>query len=125
MLDKDRVFDHFLTMTGLGRGEAAVYRPFCDAAAAFIRSRLKGGIDFGRNMDRLCIAAAAVAYSDWLELGGSLSSAEEIRVGEITVRQRTGRSAQRGEALRERLIGDIADLLAPLPVLTVIREKEL
>lgn len=124
-MDKDRVFDHFLTMTGLARKDAVAYRPFCDAAAGFIHSRLKRDVDFGRNMDRLCIAAAAVAYGDWLELGGSLSSADEIRVGEIAVRERTGGPSQRGGARRERFLEAIADLLMPFPALTVIREEEL
>ena len=124
MLDQDRVFAHFKTMSGLDGREAEPFRPFCEAAAGLIASRLRQGLNVGRHMDRLCLAAGAIAYSDWLPLGGSFSSANEIRVGEITLREQSGGPSPQGALLRERLFEDIADLLAPLPVLTAIRGEE-
>lgn len=122
MLDQDRTFTHFKTMSGLGEEEAGGLRPFCDAAAGQVGGRLRPGVDLGRNMDRLCIAAATLAYCDWLEFGGALSTAEEIRVGDITLRERSGASARRGGELRRRCLEGIADLLEPVPALFTLRE---
>ena len=117
MLDIDRVFTHFTTMSGLDEGGAAPYRALCDGAARYIFSSLREDVHLAGQMDRLCLAAAALAYGDWIELGGSLSAAEEMRVGEITLRESRGNAPPRGGALREHFLAGIADLLAPRFVL--------
>jgi len=116
MLDKDRVFRHFRTMCGLDSAGTGPYRALCDAAAQYILNRLRDDVQLDRNMDRLCFAAAALAYGDWLEVGGSLASAQDIRVGDITLRESGGGgrgAAAGGSALREHFLAGVADLLSP------------
>ena len=113
MLDKDRIFAHFRTMSGLDEDAASPYRPLCQAAGQYVLTRLRSGVQLDRNMDRLCLAAAALAYGDWLELGGSRSSDQEFRVGEVVVRERSGGSTPRGGGLREHFLAGVAELLEP------------
>ena len=113
MLDKDRIFAHFRTMSGLETDAASPYRPLCSAAGQYVLARLRPDVQLDRNMDHLCLAAAALAYGDWLELGGSRSSDQELRVGDITMRERSGGSASRGGGLREHFLAGVAELLEP------------
>ena len=117
MLENDRIFTHFLGMTGLDKETAKAFRPLCDAAGRYLAGRLREGVPLGGNMDRLCLAAAALAYGDWLELGGSALRAQEVRVGEITLRESSAGAAPRGVGLREHFLAGVADLLAPRVVL--------
>ena len=123
MLDKDRIFMQFLTMSGLEEAKAHAYRPLCEGAGQYLIARLRGGAQIESNMERLCMTAAALAYGDWLEIGGSLSTAQEIRVGDITLREREGVSAPRGRALREHFLAGISDLLEPSFAFTQVREE--
>ena len=124
MLDKDRVFTHFLTMTGLDAAEAGAFRPLSDAAAQYLLTRLREGVAPGKNLDRLCLAAAALAYGDWLELGGSLCSAQELRVGDIALRESSGNRAPRGASMREHFLAGVADLLAPRFVMAQVPDGQ-
>jgi len=117
MLDNDRIFTHFLRMSGLAEETARPLRPLCDAAGQYLAGRLREGVSLGGNMDRLCLAAAALAYGDWLELGGGAIGAQEVRVGEITLREGGAGAAPRGGGMREHFLAGVADLLAPRAVL--------
>ena len=118
MLENDRIFTHFLAMSGLEEQDAQALRPLCDAAGIQIVSRLRESISPGRHMDRLCLAAAAIALSDWLELGGGAMRAQEVRVGEITLREGGAGALSRSSDLRERFLAGVADLLVPSVVLS-------
>lgn len=123
MLDKDRVFSHFVTMTGLGEQAAGSFRVLCEAAGRYLAGRLREGALAPENMDRLCLAAGALAYGDWLELGGNLAQTQEVRVGEITLREGGARAAPSASKLREHFLAGVADLLAPRFVLGQISQQ--
>ena len=113
MLENDRIFTHFLAMSGLPEEDAEAFRPMCDAAGQQVLSRLRDGVSLSANMDRLCLAAAALALDDWLRLGGGALRAQEVRVGEITLREGGAGLAGRGADLREHFLSGVADLLKP------------
>ena len=113
MLENDRIFMHFLAMSGLPGEDAQTLRPMCDAAGQQIFGRLRDGVSLGGNMDRLCLAAAALALDDWLRLGGGALRAQEVRVGEITLREGGAGATGRGADLREHFLSGVADLLKP------------
>jgi len=114
MLDKDRIFRHFRTMSGLDSPAATPFRALCDSAGLYIFGRLREGAETDRHMDRLCFAAAALAYADWLEIGGGSTGAQEIRIGDIALREgSSGRRALDSAAKRDHFLAGIADLLAP------------
>jgi len=119
MLENDRIFTHFLAMSGLTEEDAGTLRPLCDAAGQQIIGRLRDGVSLAGNMDRLCLAAAALAVDDWLRLGGGALRAQEVRVGEITLRE-GGVGTSRGVDLREHFLAGVADLLTPNVVLTSV-----
>jgi len=123
MLDKDRIFTHFKTMCGLEAAQAQPLRPLCDIAAQYLLIWLRENIRLNQNMERLCVAAAALACGDWLELGGSISQGQELRVGDISLRESSGSSAPRGSALREHFLAGISDLLEPRFVIAQAREE--
>jgi len=124
MLENDRIFTHFLRMSGLSEDGARPFRPLCDAAGQYLAGRLREGVSLSGNMDRLCIAAAALAYGDWLELGGGAPGAQEVRVGEITLREGGAGAAPRGGGMREHFLAGVADLLAPRAVLSSTQAPE-
>ncbi|MCL2857693.1 MAG: hypothetical protein FWE19_08270 [Oscillospiraceae bacterium] len=117
MLDSDRIFMHFLSMSGTSVAGAGSLRALCDAAGQHLVGRLRGGVSVTENMDRLTLAAAALAYGDWLELGGDTAGTQEVRVGEITLREGGG-AAPRGSGIREHFLAGVADLLA-LPAVVI------
>lgn len=116
MPDKDRVFALFSLFSDL-EGEAAErYRPLCDGAAAAMASRMRPGITEEADLERLCMAAAAGAYCDLLELRGS-SAAEELRVGDITLKNSSRSGSGDSEGVRAHFEALAADLLEPACVL--------
>ena len=116
MLDKDRIFTHFVRLSGLDEAGAGAFRALCDAAGQYLAGRLLDGVSVAGNMDRLCLAAAALAYGDWLEFGGGAAGSQEVRVGEITLREGGAGAAPRGGGMREHFLAGVADLLAPRTV---------
>jgi len=120
MLENDRIFTHFLSVSGLSVSDAERFRPLCDAAGQQLYGRLREGVSLGENMERLCLAAAAIALNDWLQLGGGALQAQEVRVGEITLREGGVGAAGRGACLHEHFLVGVADLLTPSAVLTSV-----
>jgi len=113
VLDKDLVFKYFLTFSGLDEDAGCRMRPVCDAAAGAISARLSEKAEFPRDMERLCLAAAAVAYSGYLEIGSADSSMQEIKVGDISLRDSaaSGSSAKGAADLRDSFLAGVAPLL--------------
>jgi hypothetical protein len=66
-----------------------------------VESRLREDVDTAANMERICMAAASVAYNAYLSL--SFPDAD-IRVGDITLK---------GVKSNHTLLSQIADLLVP------------
>ena len=110
MIDKDRVYEIFLGISG--SSDEAKGRFLCDAAAGYLSSRIGREVDLIQNMERLCRAAAGIAYCDYREMAGDIS-AGEVRVGDISLKESSG-SGRRSELrdIREGFIEGIADLLA-------------
>lgn len=112
MLDGDRVFTHFLQISGLEEGAAEDLRAVCDIAGQYLYGRLRAGVNLAANMDRLCLAAAALAFGDYLEFGGARHSGQEVRIGDVTMRESGGASPAAGR-MREHFLAGVADLIAP------------
>jgi hypothetical protein len=98
----------FRAFAGLDGEDIARYGPFLRGAAAEILRRLKPGADIAAEMERLCDAAAAVAYHGCRALGSA--NAGSIRVGDITVGGAAGESAG-ARLMRDEYLARIADLL--------------
>jgi hypothetical protein len=113
MLDQDRVFNLFIAFSDLPEETAGRFRPVCQAAADSLCAKLSRRVRLPRDMERLCLAAAAIAYHDFCGIGSS-GLAGEIRVGEISLRHPdwSGSPPSRMAAeLRDRFLLDIADIL--------------
>lgn len=109
-LDNQLIRDSFAMFTDMPDCEINCWRILCDNAAAQIISRLRENVDVRRNMERLCIAAAALAYSDYAAiLSGKSCLPGEIRVGDISLKS----SGDEFEAAstRDYFIAAIADLI--------------
>lgn len=117
MLDAQKVYHYFSLFSDLEGEAAAPYHPFCDAAAGEVTRRLRTGADIEAGMDRLCMAAAAMACGDCLELwgAGGSSAADEVRVGDITLKSASGTAASQADsqALSQHFLSRVADLLEP------------
>lgn len=94
MLDKEKVFSFFSLFADLEGAAAQKCRPLCDAAAATVGARLRPDLPAPlpqEDMECLCLAAAAIAWRDWQAIGPGIG--QEVRVGEITLKQSPDRAA--------------------------------
>jgi hypothetical protein len=112
MVDKEKVFELFALFADLDKDFALRYRPFCDAAASLLSYKAKTGLK-EEDLERLATAAAGYAYCDWLDLTGGLHTAEEIKVGDISVKNSAGSGKAATTELRQHFEGLVADLLEP------------
>lgn len=110
MLNLDRVFHLFCLFADLDEAEAADWRWLCEAAEQTVTRRLREGVEPSAEMERLCAAAASIANDRYnLLRPGGFSEQEEIKVGDITVKNGSG--AGEKESLQEHFLAEISDLL--------------
>lgn len=122
ILDRDKVLSLFSLFSDLTGGGLARWQPFCDGAARRIEARLLPGADCPSletesEMEALCTAAAALAYCDYLLLGGVSGggAVDELRVGDIALKSGTGAAESRRDAeeIRDHFLAGVAHLLRP------------
>jgi len=108
MLNTERIFSWFCTISGQQAHEARQWLPLCESSARLVESRLREDVCTVTNMERLCMAAASVAHSARLSLAGGSG---QIRVGDIALTS----VAPGGGADTQcaPLLCHIADLLKP------------
>lgn len=121
ILDRDQTFSYFSFYSDLEGAAAEKYRLLSDLAAGHIQSRIKPELledpeqltEEDRNL--LCMVAAAYAYQDWLELsGGGTFAGEEIKVGDITLKNSSGTAVSgNGDDVRQAIESKAAHLLEP------------
>jgi hypothetical protein len=103
-----RLFQLFADLDGL---EGARWGSLCRRAAAGIAARLRPETDPTLHQDRLAMAAAIVAYGDYLLLeSGGASAGEELKVGDVSIKT----TADRGNARREEALNMKSDALADI-----------
>jgi hypothetical protein len=107
----ERAFRSFMSLEGQEPEISAQYGPLLRGAAADILRRLRPGVDIAAEMERLCDAAAAVAYHGCRALGAGSAGAGSVRVGDISVGA-GGIDLAGAKALRDEHMARIADLLA-------------
>lgn len=112
MLDNYRILSIFSLFTDLEEQQALAWQRLCENAAAALCCRIKAGVDVSAHMERLCTAAAAMAYGDYLMLNGASASGGEVRVGDISVKNGSGNGSG-GDAteIRAYFLEQVADLL--------------
>lgn len=113
-LDPGLVRRYFLLFSDLSGAEAWKWDPVCQNACALIGRRLKEGADAPGNRERLCAAAAGLAYGDYLMLSGASSAGGEVKVGDVTLKN--GPSSGKGSGreageIREYFLSRVADLI--------------
>jgi hypothetical protein len=109
-LDTQLIEQSFRLFMGLESELPAQYGPLLRGAAAEIVRRIKPGADIAPHMERLCDAAAAVAYHGCRALG--TVTAGSIRVGDISIGAGgTGGDLAGAKLLRDEYMARIADLL--------------
>lgn len=90
--------------------ELESYSALCRSAEAQIMDRLRENVDIEREMERLCMAAAACAYYDYAMLSaGRNVSDSEVRVGEISVKSTGGEFD--AASIRDHFLELAADLI--------------
>lgn len=113
MLELKRVISLFSLFCDLEGAALEPWEGICGAAAAYVEARLRPEVDPAAHMDTLCAAAAGVACADYLTVQAAGGRSEEIRVGDITLKDRqTAGNADAG-GIRAYFLGRAAHLLAP------------
>jgi len=111
-IDIERVRNYFTLYSSLSPSESVKWDILCRKAASFVESRLREDADPCGHMDRLAHAAALWAYGDYLSLGSGFTSSDEIKVGDITVKQSASSGGGRSpDKLKEQALEDIGDLM--------------
>lgn len=114
MLDQDKVMQYFATYSGLDSEMLTHWQCLCTSAASYIARRLRADVDSEAEMDTLCAAAAAVALADYLALQNGSGSADELRVGDITLSSSSQASGNMGaEGILDHFLARAAHLLEP------------
>lgn len=110
-LDTQKIRDFFAVFTDMPDSELPRWSGLCDSAQNWIADRLRKNADVSRNMERLCIAAASVAYCNHTLLQSG-TNADEIRVGDVSIKN-SGGNADALDAIstRDYFLADIADLI--------------
>lgn len=110
-LDSQAIRNFFAVFTDLPDEELANWNGICESAGRQITNRLRKNADITRNMERLCAAAAAIAYCNYSLMKSGIS-AEEVRVGEITLKSSHGdNDALDAIGTRDYFLAEIADLI--------------
>ena len=111
ILNNESIFSWFCAFSGLKAHEAQQWRLLCESSARLVQSRLREDVCIEADMERVCMAAASVAYNTWLPIasGGSFSGGQ-IRVGDIALMNAPSGGANTGSY---DLLSQIADLLIP------------
>ncbi|MCL2033431.1 MAG: hypothetical protein FWG94_01735 [Oscillospiraceae bacterium] len=112
-LDNELIFNFFSLFTDLHETELEKWRSLCENAGDKIWSLRKRSANVKRNMERLCSAAAACAYCDYVILsGGGTGSSGELRVGDISVKESSHKTALIDASdTRAHFLTEIADLI--------------
>lgn len=114
MLDMDRILSLFCRFSGLPQEQAEDWYVFCENARCKLESRIRAGVlPLGhQELERLCVAAAGLAYASWAAVrGAAIGGGDEIRVGDVSVKRA---QAQTGALdLRDYCLEQVCDLLEP------------
>ena len=112
MLDIEYIFTWFTKLSRLTPPQARFWLPLCESAARILLTRLREDVDLTAEMDRLCMAAASIAYNTYLTYAGKGFLGDSMRVGDITLSgpQATARAMSQD---KDGFLAHIADLLVP------------
>lgn len=130
MLELEKVVQRFILFSDLSEGAAERWKSFCQSAAAGIEARLRPEADTSNpdNLELLHIAAAALAYCDYLMVSSAVGSSDEVRVGDISLKSgATAASSDKKDAreMRDYFLGQAFHLLLPqCPALFATGGKE-
>lgn len=107
-LDNQRILSLFALFTDMPDAELSEWKSLCVSAEEKLMSRLRKKVSIYKNMERLCSAAAAIAYCDYIMLSAG-SSSEDIKVGDISLKS----SGETRDAIstRDYMLAEIADLI--------------
>jgi hypothetical protein len=114
-IDMEQVRRCFTLFADLDGREGARWDSLCRRAAEHIAARLRPETDPALHRERLAMAAAIVAYGDYLLLeNGGISAGEELKVGDVSIKAAADRGAARREEaqnMKDDALADIRDLI--------------
>jgi len=114
-IDIELVKRYFLLFSDLPDSDAERWGIVCRNAAVFVKRSLNGDADIQENQERLCVAAAGCAYADYLLLDGSRGLSDEVRIGDIALKNKSPSGHVPGKAeaweLKDYFMGQISDLV--------------
>lgn len=108
-LDIQRIRRLFAMLADLDDAELENWESLCLSAETRIISMLREDVNVSWEMERLCMAASALAYCDHAMLSGRTVSDNEIRVGDISVKNTGGEFD--AATVRDHFLNSVADLI--------------
>lgn len=114
-LDNNRIYELFKSFSGLPEDKAVSWRFICENSGEYLKGRIKPKADTLENRQRLCTAAAAIAYADYILLAsGAAGNATQIKIGDISFGESSGSPAKLNSGeLKKYFLEQVADLLVP------------
>lgn len=110
-MDRENIYEIFCRFTGLDSETASDFYFMCDTACDYVLSRIKPGADISEAGGRLDLAAAALAYYRYVLWSLTDDPADQIRVGEISVRNNSAKALDRADRLCREAFRDVYGLL--------------
>ena len=101
----------FCRLSGLDYEEAADFRFMCDTALSYIMSRIKHGSDTRCYGGRINFAAAALAYYRYVLWSLTDGAANEVKVGEISVKHGGSSELEAADRLCREALADLGEIL--------------
>ncbi len=101
----------FCRLSGLDHEEAADFRFMCDTALSYIMSRIKRGTDMRCYGGRINFAAAALAYYRYVLWSLTDGAANEVKVGEISVKHGGSSELEAADRLCREALADLGEIL--------------
>ncbi len=107
----EKIIEIFGRLAGLEADEATDFRFMCESSVGYITSRLKPGVDIRHRCSRLEFAAAALAYYRFILWRLTDGGSNEIKVGEISVKENGTKQLEGSEQLCKEAFSAISDIL--------------
>jgi hypothetical protein len=111
-LDIGRVAELFALFADLEGENLGQWHSLCGAAARALAARVRPGVG-EEHREALCVAAAGIAYSDYLAMRQGSRRQNGIKVGDISLNAQSGMENADQKELRAHFLAGVAHLLEP------------
>lgn len=110
MIEKDKVKNYLSELAGLDADEIENTDGICAATVIELEAMLRDDIDYPMNSERICYAAAAMAFYKYCAVM-TASDSGGFKAGSLTVSEKSADNVSLAKSIRDDGLDMISDLL--------------